>query len=222
MTHREASRRIPQTTLRMAGLVITGILSAASVQAENPPIQATSLPPLQEQRQQDTLPASLPPLQDQRQPGTLPPIARPPVAPGSTGDNTGQVLPAQPAPAQPVQAAPEQNQPPPAATPPAKVERANTWLPATAAKLQALDKVNAQASDLTIKVGQSATFGTLTITVKSCVVRPADQPADSAAYLDVTDSHPDQPGFDGWMLQNEPSVSMMQHPIYDLRVTGCA
>jgi len=90
------------------------------------------------------------------------------------------------------------------------------------AKLQALDKVNAQASDLTIKVGQSATFGSLTITVKSCVVRPPDQPADAAAYLDVTDSHADSPGFDGWILRDEPSVSMMEHPIYDLRVSGCA
>ncbi|MEA2730671.1 MAG: hypothetical protein QOD93_2321 [Acetobacteraceae bacterium] len=107
-------------------------------------------------------------------------------------------------------------------TPPATVERHYTWVPAGAAKLQALDKVNAQASDLTIKVGQSATFGSLTIMVKSCMIRPSDQPADAAAFLNVTDSHPDSPGFDGWLLEDEPSVSMMQHPIYDLRVTGCA
>jgi hypothetical protein len=98
----------------------------------------------------------------------------------------------------------------------------NIWLPAGVAKLQALDKVNAQASTLLVKVGQSATFGSLTITVKSCVIRPPDQPADAAAFVDVTDSHPDSTGFSGWLLENEPSVSIMQHPIYDLRVTGCA
>ncbi len=98
----------------------------------------------------------------------------------------------------------------------------NVWLPAAVATLQALDKVNAQASTLTVKVGQSATFGSLTITVKSCVVRPPDQPADAAAYVNVADSHPDSSGFSGWLLENEPSVSIMQHPIYDLRVTGCA
>jgi hypothetical protein len=53
------------------------------------------------------------------------------------------------------------------------------------------------------------------------MVHPTDQPADAAAFLAVTDSHPDSPGFNGWMLQDEPSVSMMEHPIYDLRVTGC-
>jgi hypothetical protein len=114
---------------------------------------------------------------------------------------------------------------PPTATgpaPPAVTDRPNAWLPAATVKLQALDKVNAQTATLTIHVGGSATFGSLTITAKACVVRPADQPADAAAYLDVTDSHADSPGFAGWMLEDEPSVSMMQDPIYDLRVTGCA
>jgi hypothetical protein len=97
----------------------------------------------------------------------------------------------------------------------------NQWVPAGSARIQALDKVNAQATTLTVKVGQPATFGSLTIMVKACVVRPPDQPADAAAYLDVTDSHPESPGFDGWILTNEPSVSMMQNPIYDLRVAGC-
>ena len=80
---------------------------------------------------------------------------------------------------------------------------------------------HAQAQELTIKVGQSATFGSLTVTVKACVTRPPDQPADAAAFLHVTDSHPDSPGFDGWMLEDEPSVSMLQHPIYDIRLAGC-
>jgi hypothetical protein len=110
-------------------------------------------------------------------------------------------------------------------TPPAPdmtpLQRANVWVPAGGAKLQALDKVNAQATAMTVKVGQSATFGSLTITVKACVVRPADQPADAAAYLDVTDSHPDSPPFNGWLLWHEPAVSMMEHPIYDIRVAGC-
>ena len=100
-------------------------------------------------------------------------------------------------------------------------EQPNIWLPGKTAQLQALDKVNAQAAALTIKVGQSATIGSLTITVKACLIRPPDQPVDAAAFLDVTDSHSDTAGFKGWMLATEPSVSIMQHPIYDLRVTGC-
>ena len=67
----------------------------------------------------------------------------------------------------------------------------NKWLPAKAAKLQVLDKVNGQATVLTVQVGRSAGFGSLTIIVKSCMVRTPDQPADSAGYLNVTDSHSD-------------------------------
>jgi hypothetical protein len=109
---------------------------------------------------------------------------------------------------------------PPDMTP--QVPWPNKWQPATAAKIQALDKVNAQAGNLTVKVGQSATFETLTITVKACLVRPPDQPSDATAFLEVTDNHPEAPGFTGWMLANAPAVSMMQSPLYDIRVVGCS
>jgi hypothetical protein len=198
------------------GLTVAGSVLAASARAQNAPIQATPLPPLQQQAPQPGSPPIL------RAPVLQPPVLQAPVpqAPISPG-LPAQGLPAQGLPGAIIQG---QGQTPPAplpVTPPATFDRPNVWVPASVAKLQALDKVNAQATELTIKAGQSATFGSLTITVKACVVRPPDQPADAAAYLDVTDSHPDAPGFTGWMLEDEPSASMMQHPIYDLRVTGC-
>ena len=96
------------------------------------------------------------------------------------------------------------------------------WLPKTVASVQALDKVNARGSLLKIEVGQTATFGSLTIAVKACVVRPPDVPADAAAFLTVTDKNPNEPGFNGWMLKSTPAVSMLEHPIYDVRVVGCS
>jgi hypothetical protein len=151
-------------------------------------------------------PDQLPPLQQQWQQQGVPPIQQAP--PGLIPPSRDMFQNANPSPAIP--------------PPPMTADRPNTWLPASTVKLQALDKVNAQTAALTVKVGSSASFGSLTITAKACVVRPADQPADSAAFLTVTDSHPDSPGFNGWMLQIEPSVSMMEHPIYDLRVIGCS
>jgi hypothetical protein len=189
------------STVYIFGVSI-GIVPA---RAQNAPIQTTQLPPLQEE-----------------QPGPSPVQQVPiPQAPFSQAPIPQAPVPQAPAPpALPGPGVQDQAQTPPAA-PPATFERPNIWVPAGAAKLEALDKVNAQAQALTIKVGQSATFGSLTITVKACVVRPPDQPADAAAYLQVTDSHPDSPSFDGWMLEDEPAVSMLQHPIYDLRVAGC-
>ncbi len=96
-----------------------------------------------------------------------------------------------------------------------------SWVPQGTALLQVLDKVNAQNAVLTVKVGQQAQFGSLSIEVQACNIHPPDQPPDSAAYLAITDSHADAPGFRGWMLANNPSVSMLQHPLYDVRVVGC-
>jgi len=95
------------------------------------------------------------------------------------------------------------------------------WVPRGTAEVQALDKVNARNATLTVKVGQSATFGSLTIAVQACVVTAPDQKQDAAAFLVITDSHAGEPGFPGWMVADAPPVSMLQNPIYDVRVTGC-
>ncbi|GAN76885.1 DUF2155 domain-containing protein [Acidisphaera rubrifaciens] len=112
----------------------------------------------------------------------------------------------------------------PSPTPPADGAPAApgpAWLDRGTAEIAALDKVDDRRADLTIRVGQSATFGPLNIAVQACVVRPPDQPADAAAYLNVTDPHPGAPAFHGWMLSSDPPVSMMEHPIYDVRVVAC-
>ena len=125
-----------------------------------------------------------------------------------------------------VQSPPAAQPPPPApgaaaAPSPAPRPIPATWLPQGSAVLQLLDKVNAQNAVLTVKVGQSAQFGSLTIQVQACDIRPPDQPQDATAFLTITDSHADAPGFRGWMVANDPSLSMLQHPIYDVRVVGC-
>jgi hypothetical protein len=98
---------------------------------------------------------------------------------------------------------------------------APAWVPRGGAELQALDKVNARSRRLTLRDGQSAQYGSLTITVQACDVRPPDQPADAAAFLVVTDQHQGGPGFEGWMVRSDPAASMLEHPIYDVRVLGC-
>ena len=95
------------------------------------------------------------------------------------------------------------------------------WIPRQGVELQALNKVTARSTVLDAKVGQTLQFGTLAITVTACVVRPPDQPADAAAFVQITDSDKGEPGFRGWMLKDEPAVSMFQNPLYDVRLNGC-
>lgn len=212
--------------MRRASVVLAATLAPALAVAQRPPLQEQ--PPLQQQMQ--SLPSYAAPGAPRAYPpqGARPGAYPPSYQPGESGQ-TGYAQPGYqpgmaPAPPGTAQAPPDQAPSSEAApqAPEAPAQPPNNWQPAPAAKLQALDKVTAQAQALTVKVGQSAQFGSLTITVKSCVVRPPNEPQDAAAYVDVKDSHPDQEGFDGWLLANEPSVSMMQNPSYDLRVTGCA
>jgi hypothetical protein len=114
------------------------------------------------------------------------------------------------------QAAPPPNntpQNPPAPTP--------SWLSRQVGDIRALDKVSAGVTALTLRVGQSVQFGALTITLRSCLVRPPNQPADASAFLDITDRRDPSVGFHGWMFSDEPEVSMLEHPVYDIRLSGC-
>ncbi len=108
---------------------------------------------------------------------------------------------------------------PGAATPATGV--AQPWQARAAAELQALDRVDERSVTLNVPVGQTVQFEHIGITVRACVVRPPDQAADAAAFLQIVDLRANAPVFSGWMLMAEPFVSMLQHPTFDVRVLAC-
>ncbi|MFC4168087.1 DUF2155 domain-containing protein [Teichococcus aestuarii] len=98
------------------------------------------------------------------------------------------------------------------------------WVPKRNAKLQALDKVTARITILETPLGRPATFGTLRVIVHACNARPPEEVPDAAAWLEVLETRNDSRGlpvFRGWMFANAPGVSMLEHPVYDLRVLEC-
>lgn len=98
----------------------------------------------------------------------------------------------------------------------------DAWVPKGTADIVLLDKIRAQPSNVAVKVGDSTVFGSITVKVASCFIRPPDQPADASAYVEVTDNR--QHGgdmFHGWMLAKTPALSQLEHPVYDLRLIGC-
>jgi hypothetical protein len=101
---------------------------------------------------------------------------------------------------------------------------AQDWQPKRTAELQLLDKVTARISVLHATVGELAIFGTLTIRVAACDARPPDEVPDAVAWMEISDSRRGadrQLVFRGWMFANAPGVSMLEHPVYDLRVLDC-
>jgi hypothetical protein len=106
---------------------------------------------------------------------------------------------------------------------PAAAQPGQGWVMGRTAELQALDKVTARIVVLEALVGQPVRFGTLVIRVGACHRRPPDDPPDAAAWLEVRDTRPGAPDvpFRGWMFAASPGLSMLEHPVYDLRVLAC-
>ncbi|EFH11223.1 DUF2155 domain-containing protein [Teichococcus cervicalis] len=107
---------------------------------------------------------------------------------------------------------------------PAAAQQDPGWVAARTAKLQALDKVTARVTVLETPVNQPIQFGTLRVTVRACNARPPEEVPDAAAWLEVLDTRNDPNGaaaFRGWMFANAPGVSMLEHPVYDLRILEC-
>jgi hypothetical protein len=99
---------------------------------------------------------------------------------------------------------------------------AQEWEPKAVAELQMLDKVTARVSVIRATVGTPAPFGSLSIVVRACNARPVGEVPDASAWMAITDSlRPGKPVFQGWMFANTPGVSMLEHPVYDVRVLGC-
>ena len=92
------------------------------------------------------------------------------------------------------------------------------------AELQGLDKVTAHTQRFYAPVGKSTRFGTLEITVSDCLVNVPEAPPESVAHLTIIDHKPGQTEeklFAGWMFASTPSLSALDHGVYDLRVLSC-
>lgn len=90
--------------------------------------------------------------------------------------------------------------------------------------LQCLNKVSAKTSELRIMVGQEIKFGKLSIKVERCWKSAPEQRPESKILLDVKDTGIDGNKnriFYGWMLSSSPSISGLEHPIYDITAIDC-
>jgi len=132
-----------------------------------------------------------------------------------------------------VPAPPPEAAPPPAKTtaPPAQKapHAATAAAPAlSVAVLQGLDKTTARVSTVEAPIGNAVRFGTLVITARSCVKKPPEEPPDTAAFLEIDEARPQgeqatdvQHLFSGWMFAESPSLSTLEHPVYDVTVLDC-
>jgi len=92
--------------------------------------------------------------------------------------------------------------------------------------LRTIDKLSARTHTFDIPVDKTVKFGTsLFIKARACrKSSPLDQP-ESAAFLQIWERKPTEQAshwvFSGWMFASNPSLSYMDHPIYDVWVIEC-
>ncbi len=95
----------------------------------------------------------------------------------------------------------------------------------TVAIIQGLNKITAKTLLLEIKVGDTIKFGKLSITAHKCWQAPLDQKPESKILLEIYDSGNKDDSrtriFYGWMFSSSPSISALEHPIYDIAAVGC-
>lgn len=90
--------------------------------------------------------------------------------------------------------------------------------------LQALDKITARVSRITVPVGGTVSFGSLQITARACDKHPPEETPESAAFLQIIEVKPGEAPvsrFSGWMFASSPALSAMEHPVYDIWVLDC-
>lgn len=118
---------------------------------------------------------------------------------------------------EPVESTPDQTQPQPPVA-----DTASSF--SNKALLQGLDKVTARASSIEAPIDSSVFFGPLEIILRSCWKSPAEQMPENKALLEIWEHKPGELKkliFHGWMFSSSPSVSALEHPVYDITVLEC-
>ncbi|MDA9591510.1 DUF2155 domain-containing protein [Pelagibacteraceae bacterium] len=83
-----------------------------------------------------------------------------------------------------------------------------------------LNKVTAKVSNVEIASGKEIFIYDLKIKSKSCYISTPEEKPMVAAYLIIDDVKSNN-DFSGWMIKALPSVSSMEHPLYDVWLEDC-
>lgn len=102
---------------------------------------------------------------------------------------------------------------------------ARTMVKHEAAVLRLLDKVTARVEQVELGVGKVYQFGSLKVELRGCQQTPAEEEPESAALLVAWAMEPETREevmiFRGWMFASNPSLSALEHPVYDAWVISC-
>jgi hypothetical protein len=92
------------------------------------------------------------------------------------------------------------------------------------AAFSGLDKITGRIIAFDADIGETVQFGALRVTPRVCYTRPPTEAANTDAFIEVDEitlQGEVKRIFGGWMFAASPGLHAIEHPIYDVWLTGC-
>ena len=91
--------------------------------------------------------------------------------------------------------------------------------------LGALNKVSGKISKIKIEDNNEIYFGTLKIIVRTCKKSLPEDLPENSAFIQIWNQKLDKEEkkiFSGWMFSSSPSISALEHAVYDVWIIDCS
>ena len=89
------------------------------------------------------------------------------------------------------------------------------------AVISLLNKITADVNTLQINLKENYIHDELKIYAIDCYISEPYEKKEIAVYLNIHSKKSMDKIFSGWMIKSLPSISSMEHPIYDIWVNDC-
>lgn len=87
-----------------------------------------------------------------------------------------------------------------------------------------LDKITGVTTTFEVPIGEKRQFGGLIVQPRVCYTRPVTEEPKTTTFVEVEEVAADSTRsriFTGWMFAESPGLNAVEHPIYDVWLTGC-
>jgi hypothetical protein len=87
-----------------------------------------------------------------------------------------------------------------------------------------LDKITGLTTSFEVKIGEEGRFGGLLVKPDACYSREITEEPKTTSFVEVDELEGDKSRkriFSGWMFAESPGLNAVEHPVYDVWLTGC-
>lgn len=87
-----------------------------------------------------------------------------------------------------------------------------------------LDKITGTITRFEAEIDEVKRFGSLDVRARVCNTRPVTEQPKTTAFVEVEEvllEGGSKRVFTGWMLAESPGLNAVEHPVYDVWLTGC-